>query len=245
METRRGGNAGRVCQRNDRVYVRHAGSDVLSYNITRFFISFGRAGNQCEQASKRREVRAAHGGRARVSMLRRAHRWCSDSEKNSWVSSCFRTTAQGAKSATRQRTREVGQRGVSVVNGSMNVSITGWSDKCLNVHQLRGARASMWWRGQRERCGVSGSRMDVDGSLRMRCRKEIPSCFLITCVRAAATGGDKGADLGPLYLCSVTDVRRSSLHSVLRPGSAWQQISAGCSPRHPTVGGCVARARRR
>ena len=33
-----------VCQRNDRVYVRHAGSDVLSYNITRFVISFGRAG---------------------------------------------------------------------------------------------------------------------------------------------------------------------------------------------------------
>ena len=105
--------------------------------------------------------------------------------------------------------------------------------------------ACKWWRGQRGRCGVSGSRMDVDGSLRMRCRKEIPSCFLITCVRAAATGGDKGADLGPLYLCSVTDVRRSSLHSVLRPGSAWQQISAGCSPRHPTEGGCVARARRR
>jgi hypothetical protein len=34
-----------------------------------------------------------------------------------------------------------GQRGVSVVNGSMNVSITGWSDKCLNVYQLCGARA--------------------------------------------------------------------------------------------------------
>ena len=135
-----------------------------------------------------------------------------------------------------------GQRGVSVVNGSMNVSITGWSDKCLNVHQLRGARASggggnggdavsavvEWMLTVLSACGV-GRRFPRVFSSRACC----------------CDGGDNGADLGPLYLCSVTDVRRSSLHSVLRPGSAWQQISAGCSPRHPTEGGCVARARRR
>ena len=75
-------------------------------------------------------------------------------------------------------------------------------------------------------------------------------------VHSHRASSDEQHALGPLYLCAVTNARRRSLHSVLRlPRHTKQQQQrhrtqrtgnlGGCSPRLPTGGGSVARARPR
>ena len=159
---------------------------------------------------------------------------------------CARTCGSFAQ-VLRTRSMQRGGGGrVSVVNGSMNVSITGWSDKCLNVHQqLRGGEQTLERRGSLIVSGAGGSGVafqrllnGCNVSLRRagvaRVGRRFPRVFSS---RAHASGC--GPDLGPLYLCAVTGLRRRSLHSVLVlvvPNSM-RRISAGCSPQIPTIAG--------